>query len=389
MRIIWLALALLFSSPLVAQTPGATLSADTEARWVSFELTPGNQIQFEMMVNGRPASAVLDTGVSYTVVSTGFAKDAGLKPATASNASAIGGRVAVGWASARSLSFGGLTRSNGRIAVADLKAIATGGPRGVDVLVGADVLQCCALEIDYDLKRFRLLPSGRLPFRGTTVPLWLSPTAGIYLGEVTIGARRLRPLIVDTGDGSAITLSRESWTSARARSGTVTSALAYGLGGALETDLTILPSLKMGPLTARNVEVRIEADADFSQQTATAGRIGSAFLQRYHVVLDPRARRMVLAPGKDVDKPPVRSTSGLLIGIERGALRVLHVMRSSPAQAAGWKVDERICRVDDQPIPPDYVRRPIATWMAGAPGRVVKLGLCDGGDRTLTLRAVY
>ncbi len=390
MRFAWLAPLLLFAfTPAVAQPGAVSLVPDSEARWVPFDLTPGNQIRFAMTLNGRSATAILDTGVSYTVASTGFAKALGLKLAASSKADAIGGTVPIGWASVGQVTIGGLRRAGGRVAVTDLKAIATGSETPIDMLVGADLLQHAALEIDYDARRFRLLPSGRMPFRGTSVPLSLARDSGVYLSEVTIGVRRLRPVIVDTGDGSAVTVSSEGWAAARGSSANLTTALAYGLGGAIVTDLTVLPTLKVGPLVARQIEVRIERGASFSAQTATAGRIGSSFLQRYRVLMDPRAGRMILAPGAGADRPPLRSTSGLLVGYEKSELRVLHVMRGSPALAGGWQIGDRICRIDGAAIDDEYVGSTLAIWTADAPGRTVDVGMCDGTHRALTLKTFY
>ncbi|HWK35670.1 aspartyl protease family protein [Sphingomonas sp.] len=391
MRVVGLFLALLFGlSPAVAQAPVTMLSADTAVEWVHFDLTPGNQIRFAMTVNGRDAVAVLDTGVSYTIASQVFADAIGLKPAAAGRADAIGGSVPLGWAPIETLRLGGLTRTGGRIAIADLKAIATGGSDPVEMLVGSDLLGTHALDIDYDSRRFRLLPSGRLPFVGTSVPLTLAPESGAFLSELSIGQQRFRPVIVDTGDGSSVTLSSEAWGPGRHGATPFTSAYAFGLGGAIETELTVLPHIRLAGLTARNVEVRVEGKDGFSAQTGTAGRIGSGLLQRYRVLIDPGARRMVLAPGKTVDRTPLKSTSGLLIAHEGHALRVLHVMRNSPAEAAGWRAGERICAIDGAALPPDYLTSSVAAWPAGNPGRTVRLGLCDnGGDRTLTLARFY
>ncbi|MGK6318257.1 aspartyl protease family protein [Sphingomonas sp. DT-204] len=391
MRVAGLFLCLLLgTAPAAAEAPAVELAHDTAKQWVSFDLTPGNQIRFTMTVNGRPAVAVLDTGVTHSLISRRFAEAIGLRPEAAGRADAIGGTVPLGWATVESLTIGGLTRTGGRLAVTDLKAIATGSAEPVDMLVGSDLLGRQALDIDYDARRFRLLPSGRLPFAGISVPLSVAPGSGVFLSELSIGRQRFKPVIVDTGDGSSVTLSREVWGSARMPATPFTTAYAFGLGGAIETDLTVLPAIRLAGLTARNVEVRIEGEDGFSQLTGTAGRIGSGLLQRYRVLIDPAARRMVLAPGKTVDREPLKSTSGLLIALQGRSLRVLHVMRNSPAAAAGWQPGERICAIDGTPIPPDYLASPLAAWPAGAPGRTVRLSLCGkAGDRVLTLARFY
>ena len=373
-----------------ALSPAPTISTDSEARWVHFDLTPGNQIVFRMTVNGRAATAVLDTGVNFTLVSTAFAATLGLRPVATAQASAIGGTLAISWAMVESLGFGGLTRAGGRMGVADLGALASGTTSPVEVVVGADLLSQHALDIDFDARRFRMLPSGRMPFRGTAVPLAIQPQSGVFTVAMTVGAATLRPLMIDTGDGAFLTLSRESWTATKLPDVGMTSAYAVGLAGPVETDMAVLPAVRIGTLTARHIEVRVEPPKGYSTLTGTAGRVGTGLLQRYRVLFDPRARRIVLSPGPSADTPPLKSTSGLLLSYDDRSLRVVHVMKNSPAAGAGWRAGERICSVDGTRLPADYRSSTLGTWPAGQPGRVVRLGLCDGGaKRSLTLATFY
>ena len=64
-------------------------------------------------------------------------------------------------------------------------------------------------------------------------------------------------------------------------------------------------------------------------------------------------------------------------------------MQGSPASTTGWRDGDEICAVDGQPIAPDYAASPLARWSVGAPGRTVRLGLCTGSVRALTLRRFY
>ena len=98
---LFLPLLLLAASPQPAGREGiVTLAADSETRWVPFDLTPGNQIRFTLTLDNRPVTAILDTGVSYSVLA---AKSAAADPARVTangQATAIGGggngAVAVG-----------------------------------------------------------------------------------------------------------------------------------------------------------------------------------------------------------------------------------------------------------------------------------------------------
>jgi hypothetical protein len=386
MRILIAALLLLLTA---AAPPSDILAADTEARWVPFDLTPGNQIRFTVQVDGQPVAAILDTGVSFTALSRAYVDAHGLKVRSGGSASAIGGLVPIGWIDTGTIRFGGLTRTGGSISVATLPANATGSARAIDMLVGRDLTAGYALDIDYDARRFRLLPSGRMPFTGATAPLAISPDRLVYTGEVTLNGRRLRPMIVDTGDGNAITFSAEAWATASLIPRARTSTISFGLGGAIVSDLAILDTLQSGALSAANVEVQIEDKAGFSQQLGMAGRIGSGFLQNYRVLLDPAAGRMILTPGAQADRPPLRSTSGLLVAAENDRLRILHVMRGSPAAQGGWRSGEAICMIDGMPVPQDYAGSAYAGWSIGETGRIVAFDMCDGARRTLTLRHFY
>lgn len=394
----WNLVLLAFVALPVSAAPGVPadvaeplLARDAEARWIPFDLTPGNQIRFAMDVGGNRAMAILDTGVSTSVASRLFATRAGLKlePTRGERADAIGGAVPLGWTRVDRLMMGGLTQAGARLAVVDLSAVATGSAAPVDLLVGSDLLACCAIDIDYAARRFRLLPSGRMPFSGPRAPLSRLPRTGVFSTAATIGGRQVRPLIVDTGDGAALTLSRAGWAGLRARPAAITSAVAFGLGGAIETDMAVLPAVRFGTLGPVAIETRIEPRGGFSDQTGTAGRLGNGLFQRYRVLMDARAGHMVLSPTPLAKEAPVRSTSGLLVGYDNGRLSVLHVMRGSPAAASGWKAREQICTVDGTPVPPPTGGSVDTGWSAGRPGRVVRFGMCDGTERRLTLKNFY
>ena len=377
----WFAtLLFLVATPAFAQGPVLTLATDTEARWVAFELTPRNQIRFTLELDGAPVTAILDTAVSASTLSRAYAKRMGFATRGESSAAAIGGRVGIEWASSRSITLGGLHRAGGELAVIDLSESATGGDAAM--LVGADLLAGYALEIDYPGRRFRLLQSGRMPFTGVSAPLKIGTHLSFYITDMLVDGRRVRPMVIDTGDGGTVTVSGDAWRALGAPGQRITSTIGYGLAGPAVTDLTILPELKLGALAARAVALNIERADGYSSTIGVAGRIGSGFLQHYHVLLDPKAGHMVLGPGPDTDVPPVRSTSGLLVEHDGGALIIRHVMKGSPGESAGWRAGERICSVDG-------ASPPTGDWPAGAPGRIVRLGLCDGPVRALTLASFY
>ncbi|MEO5867737.1 MAG: aspartyl protease family protein [Sphingomonas sp.] len=385
MRLLVLLWLLIGASPVAARPEQSGLAADTEARWVPFTLNDANQIRFIAVLNGRPVTAILDTGVSHSVLSRPLASRLHLRIAPGATADAIGGGLPIGWIESPPLAFGGFDRRGGRLAVATLPDSATGGDP-VDLLVGRDLLAPFALEIDYDGGVFRLLPSGRIPFRGIDLPLMIGGDAPSYLSDVPVNGAPSR-LIVDTGDGNAITLSTAAWRRIGGAARTTTT-LSYGVGGSAVTELAILPSLALGALHAGATQIAIEREGGYSQGAGASGRIGTGFLRRYHILLDPAARHMILTPGQRAEASPPRSTTGLLVAHDGGVLRVLHVMRGSPAADDGWQTGDTICAVDGVLVadrPPDAAEH----WPIAAPGTMISLMRCGGTARTLMSRAFY
>ena len=374
-----------------SRAPVDTLAPDAESHWVPFDLTAGNQIRFTMTLGGRRVTAILDTGVSMSVLSRAYATANDLRVTEEGRADVIGGTLTVGKTPITTLTLGGLTRRGGALLIADLPAAATGGGHdgaaAVDLLVGRDLTAPYALDIDYQARRFRLLKSGRMPFAAPSAPLSIAPDRQLYVTTAALAGRPLRPMVVDTGDGAAVTVAAPAWAAAGGPPG-ATTTISYGLAGPVVSDVAIVPVLTIGQVAARDVEVRIEGAGGFSETIGTAGRIGSGFLQRYRVLLDPGAGHMLLR-AESAARTPDRSTSGLLLGLAGNRLKVLHVMRGGPAAAAGWREGDMICAVDGIAVTPGYIGTPMARWPTGTPGRAVQLAMCDGTKRTLTLRRFY
>ena len=63
MKLLYPILFLAAAIPIAEHAIETWLVSDSEARWVPFTLTGGNQIRFIATVDGRPVGAILDTGV--------------------------------------------------------------------------------------------------------------------------------------------------------------------------------------------------------------------------------------------------------------------------------------------------------------------------------------
>lgn len=361
-----------------------TGTIETGTPWVAFTLTPADQICFQAMVDGRAATAILDTGVSTSLLSRRFVDMAAMRVRRGHAALAIGGAVASGWVDPASVTIAAHTVRGPRLMTAPLPP-ATTGQAAIDLLVGSDLLADYALDIDYPAQRFRLLPSGTLPFAGSVAPLRIGGAWSSYVTDLAVGGRHISRMAIDTGDGGAITLTQAAWSALADTERPTSSTILYGVGGAMVVGLAIVPDVRSGTTPARTVEMRIEPPRGYTASIGMNGRIGSGFLRHYRVLLDPRAGRMVMLPDLSADAPPLRSTSGLILRRDTDRLTVLHVMRGGPAEAGGWQAGEQICAVDGLPVGADGNLH----WPVDTAGRSVRLATCTGITRTLTLRAFY
>lgn len=100
-------------APLIPRAP-APPALETEAPWVAFTLTPAEQICFQAVVDGHSVTAILDTGVSTSLLSRRFVDAARMRVRHGHAALAIGGTVATGWVDPSSVTVAERTVQIGR-----------------------------------------------------------------------------------------------------------------------------------------------------------------------------------------------------------------------------------------------------------------------------------
>ena len=104
----------------------------------------------------------------------------------------------------------------------------------------------------------------------------------------------------------------------------------------------------MGPYRFRNVPTYIFGD-DFNVTSYPflGGLIGSDILRRFNIYLDYDRRTIFLYPNSHYRDPFDYSYTGLGIYIVDKTIRVGDVMKNSPAEKAGFKIDDVIVAVNN------------------------------------------
>lgn len=364
--------AFVFAGPGFSQTPAP----------VPFKMHR-SKIMFDAIVEGRKASALLDSGADFSVVDSTFAAAAGLKGGKAVAIAATSGNISTQIVPAVRLEIPGALKATMPMLSADLSQASRLIGRPIDIIVGGDVMRKNALSLSFSRNRFDLVPTGAQPAGYTAIAL--TRVNQTVLVPVMIGGRTLRAQI-DFGSGSDLRISPEAWAQARPPGVRVTSTVSGAVNGRLTTERKArIPELHIGRFVEQQADIRIAPMPRHLVGHADA-LLGLGVLARYDLLLDIPAGALWLRPRPSLTPRRIERT-GLMTGLDGDGLKVLHVSEGSPAQAGGWKAGDRICRINDVAV--DASGRTDQLWAYGAEGSRVRIGLCTGEARELTLRTYY
>ncbi len=378
-------------SAISAQAPDAPAAITGETAWISYADGKRGLLTFDAAINGHPAHAVTDTGVTFTSLDRTFAERFWPDSPSSNGVtlSAAGGAAVAELGPLVDIALPAADPVKRRALVADHSGLAGAGGRSIDMLLGMDVIGRGALELDLAHGRWRFAPSGGSWPRALSAPLRY--TADRYHNYIVIDVegRPLR-LGIDTGyDGGLMLTAGAAAKAGLLRTGRVTTIAAQGLGGVTVTRLMIPKRLRVGTETLADMDVRIDDGDGLPTQWGFDGLVGLGFLRRFHVALDYPAGTMRYALADRAPAPPVRSTIGVQAGPDGAGLAIVHVMANSPAARAGWKAGERICAVEGAAIDNSRPQSGPNPWNVAKAGTRVAFQFCDGTARTLIARDFY
>ncbi|AOH85614.1 hypothetical protein AWL63_18405 [Sphingomonas panacis] len=388
-----LAIALILSA-----NPAATQPADVDFRpvdaaghgpWTPFAAQAGGAPAVTAAINGRQVSAILDTGAGFSIASPQTVRALGLSSQGTVTVDTVAGPVEMTTVGPVTIELGNYRVERKAILAQPAPATAQRAVAVSDLVIGRDVLTCCALEIDHDRNRFRFAAAIEAQPRQTRHALQFTPgRADMVLHAGISGNPRLK-LIVDLGFDGELMLASHGWQSFPSRRLKITDTLVGGLGGPVLKKLAILPELDLGGRRIRNVETYLEDTNGYADARGVDGIIGARLLARFNPAFDVRHGILALTDRRGAPVPRVKSTSGVVVLPEGDRLHVLHIMQGSPAARSPLKPGDLICRVNGRPIPEDYYKSDLRKWSIDTPGKTVSLDLCDGRYATLVLRDFY
>jgi hypothetical protein len=341
----------------------------------------GSDLSLELdgWVNGVPVRLVLDSGASVSLVDAGLARRLGVILRRTRPVRDGVGQVSAG-ADLKGVTFDlpGLSLDGGQVVAVDLSGFAEAG-RPATVVLGRQLFEALIVQVDLPGRRVRFTaPDAFRPEPGArAVPLTPAGHQQRSLPVAVEGAVGL-PAQFDLGSQSALVASEafaaaHGWLSGRPTS----TWIAATVGGIRPERTATVRGLTLAGVELPPAPLETSAAWDAPDLPLV---LGLPTLGRFRLAADYGAQRLWLTPDANAAARPFRKDrAGLAVRPAGAALEVLHVARGSPADAGGWRVGERIVRVDGAPAGAR------SGFGSGPAGRACRLDLAGGEARTLVL----
>lgn len=247
-------------------------------------------IFFQGIINGEPATILLDNGFSHTTLDAAFARRIGLNvQKTGKTARSGTGEVPLGMAEGVSIDIPNQLHLNTAAGVVDFSAVSARIQHRIDAVLGGDLLSQLALSIYPSQSILMLVPTGRA-----------APRAGIHSREIPlvsgdqieaqINGQPVR-LQVDLGSDGVVTLSDAAWKRVFPDDSKATKANSTRLdGAALTTRRIVGNTLSFSGVNIEGAPVDNSGPMPGDQD----GLLGQAVLSKADIILDIPAKKLIL-----------------------------------------------------------------------------------------------
>jgi predicted aspartyl protease len=237
-------------------------------------------------INGKgPFSFVLDTGAGVSIVREGLGRTLELQNLEVKDALGAGdARISVQLGYANSMSVGGVTVENTRVAI--VKSLPKCIGQGV---IGYDFLKRCVVTLDYPHNTLTLMAGGEYDDHKpqSALPLKLArPDRPIILLEALVNARRSYQFILDTGASQTVvsTALAEQMDAESSRGDMI-----VGAAGVAISSSGILKSLRIQDALLKDVSVIVsDVFSPINQAVGTNidGILGYNILRKFRIIID-------------------------------------------------------------------------------------------------------
>ncbi|MDB5142282.1 MAG: hypothetical protein JWQ66_995 [Mucilaginibacter sp.] len=346
--------------------------------WMNFDFYNDNRIFVPAKINGQETIITLANGVATSGIDKDFAASIGLRPmADVTPESAVAVQV----------QFGNLTIMDINASPINLAPFAKIIGHPVSFVLGDDLFNQLAVDIDFAHHRiaFRNPASLAIPAGAAKVPLIKTldhrtvpaSVEGAPQAQFELGLGNAAPLLLYQAFYQVHKLLENRPTSLR-----------QGGGGAgpfpIEPVATMSRARFAGIDFLRLPAAFIPDTIRGSDSDLIAGNIGINVLARFRLIVDyPHDMLYAVPYARAANIPFVKDRLGMIFIKRDSSLEVKFVSPGSPAQAAGFKTNDRITLINQKPV--QALRE---SWLANLrftiKGTIFTFTMDDGSVRRVT-----
>ncbi len=317
-----------------------------------FKLLTGGIITLKAKVSNYSDSLnfILDTGSGGISIDSGTSVHMKI-PTKASDRTirGIAGIRKVSFAYGHTLHLPGLSVDSLNFHINNYDILTSVYGEKIDGIIGYSFLSRYIVRINYDSMLISVHTKGRIKYpRGGFLmkPLLVNipVTAATVRDEREVSAR----FYFDTGAGMCLLMSSDFvQDSSLLRSGTKWHvSQAEGLGGKAPMRQGVVKQVKLGPYKFRNVPAYIFDDEyNITSYPYLGGLIGNDLLRRFNLIINYDKRDIHLTPNSHFREQFDYSYTGLGMYYIDGEIKVIDIMKGSPAEKAGFKEEDIIIAV--------------------------------------------
>ncbi len=219
----------------------------------------------------------------------------------------------------------------------------------IDGIIGYSFLSRYIVHINYDSLKISVHTKGRIKYpRGGYLmkPFIVNiPVTNAQVKDINEVNSRF---YFDTGAGMCVLLSsdfvEDSMMLRTKRKWYVSQA--EGLGGKAPMKQGVLRQIRVGPYKFKNIPAYIFDDEyNITSYPYLGGLIGNDLLRRFNLILNYDKRDIHLLPNSHFREQFDYSYTGLGMYVVDGVIKVVDVMKNSPAEKAGFRSDDIIMAV--------------------------------------------
>ena len=252
----------------------------------------------------------------------------------------------------QTIHFPGLTADSFNFHVSDYDILTSVYGERIDGIIGFSFLSRYIVKINYDSLKLSVYTRGSIKY----------PKGGFLLRPVLAGlpiqAARVRDaadissrFYFDTGAGLCLLISSDFVSDSLLLSSKKKQPVytqAQGLGGKADMRLTTIKEFRLGPFRFRNVPVYIfDDDYNVTSYPTLGGLIGNDILRRFNVIINYDRREIHLTPNSHYRDFFDYSYTGMGIYWIDDQIEVGDIMKDSPAEKAGFKVNDVLIAVNN------------------------------------------